>query len=120
MAATRRELGVVDQRGGLRVVEQVEQFLFDIAVADVEGCDTGAVGRDHRLEVLVAVAQVQPEVILSRFVTGQRGALRVTAEPGRGQIVGDAGDAVGELRVGQPACHARPGLVVPGWRPRRQ
>ncbi len=77
----RRELGVVDQRAGLGVGEQVDQLLLDVAVVDVERRHPGAVAADHRLEVLVAVAQVDAEVVLAGLVAGELVALGVAAEP---------------------------------------
>ena len=97
------ELGRVDQRAGAGVVEKVEQLLFDVAVVDVERRDPGAVAGHHGFEVLVAVAQIQPDVVLPGLVALQLIAFDVTTESLLSQVVGDAVDAGVQLRVAQPA-----------------
>jgi hypothetical protein len=68
---------VHDDGAGLGVVEQVEQFLGHVAVVDVERGDPGLERSEHRLEVLVAVVEVDREVVLPALVAGEIGALGV-------------------------------------------
>ena len=65
----------------------VAQLFLDVAIAGVERSHPSAVAADHRLEILVAVAQVDGEVVLARFVPGERVALGVAAESDRRQVV---------------------------------
>ena len=88
-----------NQRPSLCIVQQVDEFGFDVAVVDVEGCDPGPVGADHRFQVLVAVAQVQPDMILARFVTLQAITFGVTSQARRHEVVCDPVDAGVQLRV---------------------
>ena len=97
------ELGRVDQSAGTGVVEKIEEFLFDVAVVDVERRDAGAVAGHHGFEVLVAVAQIQPDVVLSGLVALQLIAFGVTAESLLSEVVGDTVDAGVQLRVAQSA-----------------
>ncbi len=99
----RRELGVHDDRGGPRIVEQVAQLLGDVAVVDVERRDTGLERAEHRLEVLVAVVQVDREVVLAALVAGELRPLGVHAEPGVDQVVGQAPRALGHVGPREPA-----------------
>ena len=96
----RREFGGIYQGPGLRIVEQIHEFGLDVAVIDVDGCDPGPVGADHRFQVLVAVAQVHPNVILAGFVTLQPVAFRVATQAQRRKVVCDTVHAGVELRVG--------------------
>ncbi len=67
------EGGVEHDAPGPRVVEQVPQLLGHVAVVDVEGCDAGLVGAEHRFDVLVAVVEVAGEVVLSALVAAEAG-----------------------------------------------
>lgn len=82
------ELGVVHQRRRLRVGEEVLEFVFHVAIAHVERRHSGAVAVDHGLEVLIAVSQVQTEVVLSRLVPSQLVTLGVAAQSGGDEVVG--------------------------------
>ena len=94
-----RELSAVDQRASLRVVQQIDEFGFDVAVVDVEGSDPGPIGPDHRFQVFVAVAQVQSDVILTRFVALQAITFGVTSQARRREVMCDAVDAGVQLCV---------------------
>ena len=98
----RGELRGVDQGLGLGVPEKVEQFLLHVAVVDVERRDPGAVAGDHGFEVLVAVAHVEADVVLSGLVAGQFAAFCVTAQSAGDEVVRDPVDAGIHLPVGQP------------------
>ncbi len=65
--------GVVHDRLGGGVGQQVDQFVGDVTVVDVERRDPGVEGPEHAFQVFVAVSQVQREVALTRFMGGQRG-----------------------------------------------
>ena len=71
----RCERGVVDDRLRAGVGEQVEQLLGDVAVVHVERCDPRLERAEHRLEVLVAVVEVDGEVVLARLVPGELSTL---------------------------------------------
>ncbi len=98
----RGELGVVDQRGGAGVQQQVEQLFLHVAVVHVHRGDPGAIAGNHRLEVLVAVAQVDAEVVLTRLVPGEVSPFGVAAQALLDEVVGDPVDPTVELGVGQP------------------
>ena len=76
--------------------QQVAQLLLDVAVVDVEGGHPGLVGAQHAFQVLVAVVEVEPQVVLARLVPGQARALGVgpqtVAVEERRQAPGPLGD----------------------------
>ena len=98
-----RVAGVIDDRYGVRVGEQVEQLVVDVAVVDVEGCDAREVRAQHALEVLRAVEHVDAEVVLSGLVVLELGALAAAAEAVRVEDVGEPTGALGDLGVGEAA-----------------
>ncbi len=108
----RRELRVHDDRRRPGVVEQVAQLLGDVAVVDVERGDAGLQAAEHRLEVLVAVVQVDGEVVLAGLVAGKVGPLGVAAEPGADEVVGQPVGALGDVGPGQPAVAEHEALGV--------
>ena len=61
----RREPAVHDDGRGAGVVEQVAQLLGDVAVVDVERRDPGLERSRASLEVLVAVVEVDGQVVLA-------------------------------------------------------
>ena len=97
---------------GTGIGEQVEQFLLDVAIVDVERRHPGPMGADHRLQVLVTVAQVQPDVVLAGLVPGELVALGVAAEALRHQIARDPVDPGVHLRVGEPTVPPDHHLLV--------
>ena len=58
-----------DDRRRLRIAQQVQQFARDVAVVDVERGDPRLERAEHALEVLVAVVEVDREVVLARLVS---------------------------------------------------
>src|SRR5262249_30321409 len=70
-------------------------------VVDVEGRDPCQVRAQHALEVLGTVEHVDAEVVLTRFVVLELGALAMAAEAARVGGVGEPPGALGDLRVGQ-------------------
>ena len=80
---------MVDDTRGAGVGEHVYELGFDIPIAAVEGRDAGAVGADHRLDVFVAVEQVEGQVVLSGFMVLQFAALALASHPDGGQVVGN-------------------------------
>ena len=95
-----------------RVVEQVPQLLFDVAVVDVERRDPCAVRAEHALDVLVAVVHVEREVVLSRLPTLELGAFGVTTEPTVVQVVAEAACAPGQVGVAEAPIPPDEGLAV--------
>ena len=56
---------MVDHAPGSAVVQEVAELLGHIAVVHVERGDAGSVRAEHPLDVLVAVVQVEGEVVLA-------------------------------------------------------
>jgi hypothetical protein len=81
------------------------------------GSHPRAVAADHRLEKLVAVAQVDAEVVLARFVAGERVALGVAAESDRRQVVREPVHSRVDVGVAEPLVAPDQERVV-GNRPR--
>ena len=75
-----REAGVDDDRPGRRVGQQVVQLFGDVAIVDVERADAGLQRPEHRLQVLVAVVQVDREMVLTALVLRQIGPLGVATQ----------------------------------------
>ncbi len=84
------------------VGQQVLQFLGDVAVVDVQRPDPGLERPEHRLEVLVAVVQVDRQVVLPALVVGELGPFDVAAEPATEQVVRQPPGAFGDVGPGQP------------------
>ncbi len=93
----RRKVRVIDDRASPRVVQQINEFLFDVPVVDVERRHSRLVTAEHAFEVFVAVEQIQRELVLSRLPALERGAWRSHAEPARHQVVGEPPRAIVEL-----------------------
>ena len=91
-----REAGVVEERAGTGVAEQIEEFLLHVAVIDVERRNPRLVGAQHPLQVLVAVVEIQRQVVLPGLPTRQPCAFLATAEAVDAQHVGQASAAVGD------------------------
>src|SRR5690606_27484663 len=86
----RVELGVVEEGARPRVAQQVEQLLVDVAVIDVQRSGARLVAAEHPLEVLVAVVEVDREVVLAGLVAGELAALAMRAEPARAEKIREA------------------------------
>jgi hypothetical protein len=91
---------VVDERPALGVVEQVDQLVLDVAVVDVERRHPGPEGAEHRLQVLVAVVEVDAEVVLARLVAGEAAPIGHRAQPPGPQVGGEPAAAVRHLGEG--------------------
>ena len=59
----------------MRVGQQVVQFLGDVAVVDVERCHPCLERAEHGLQVLVAVVQIDGQMVLAALVAPQLRAL---------------------------------------------
>ena len=103
---------MVDERPGLGVVEEVDEFLLHVAVVHVERRHPGLVGAEHALEVLVAVVEVEPQVVLAGLPALEGVALGVGPEPVVGEHVGEPAGALGQLGVGEALVAPDDGLVV--------
>ena len=79
-----------DQRPGPGVVEQVAQLLADVAVVDVEGGGPGPVRAQHPLQVLVPVVEGEGDMVLSRLVALELGALAAQAQAPAVEVRGQA------------------------------
>ena len=108
----RRERGVVDDRLRAGVGEQVLQLLGDVAVVDVERREPGLERAEHRLEVLVAVVEVDREVVLPRLVAGEPLALDDGAEAAGEQRVREPPRAIGDLGPREPPVAEHDALAV--------
>ena len=93
----RGERGLVDDRLRPGVGEEVEQLLGDVAIVHVERCDPRLERAEHRFEVLVAVVEVDREVVLARLVSGELSTLDDLAEAPVQQRVREASRAVVDL-----------------------
>ncbi len=92
---------VVDEGPAAGVVEQVEQLVLDVAVVDVERRHPGPEGAEHGLQVLVAVVEVDAQVVLAGLVAGEPVPLGVGAQAPGPQIGGQAAAAVRQVGEGQ-------------------
>ena len=108
----RRELGVHDDRRRLRVAQQVQQFAGDVAVVDVERSDPRLQRAEHALEVLVAVVEVDREVVLARLVSFELRPLDAAAEALVDEVVGEPPGPLGHLRPREPPIAEHQALVV--------
>ena len=97
------EGGVVHDRGGVGVREQVFELLGHVAVVHVERGGPCLERPDHRLEVLVAVVQVDGHEVLTGLVTVEFVAGRSGAEATADQRVGELAGAITELSIGETA-----------------
>ncbi len=97
--------------------QQVAQLVGDVAVVDVERGDPRLERAEHRLEVLVAVVQVDAEVVLPALVVGQVGTLDVAPEALAEEVVGQPPGALGDLSPRSAGGRGRRGTPRPdGWR----
>ena len=67
---------------------------------------------EHRLEVLVAVVQVDRQVVLAALVTGERRSLDMAAEAAVDQVVGQPAGALGDVGPGETAIAEHEALGV--------
>ena len=111
------EGAVHDDRRGACVGQEVAQLCGDVPVVDVERGDARLERAEHRLEVLVAVVQVDPEVVLPALVAGQVGALDAAAQPVVDEHVGQPAGPLGDRSPGQPAVAEHQAFIVgASWR----
>jgi hypothetical protein len=92
-----RELAVEHDCRGCCVVQQVREFFGDVPIVDVEGGDAGLECAQHRLEVFVAVVEVDRNVVLPAFVPGQFTAFAMATEAGAVEVVRQPAGSLGEL-----------------------
>ena len=57
------ELPVVDERYEIRVVEEVRELALDVPVVHIDRYRTQLEAAEHRLQVLAAVVQLEPDVV---------------------------------------------------------
>jgi hypothetical protein len=88
------------------------QFLGHVPVVDVERCDPGFERAEHRLQILIAVVQVNGEVVLAAFMTLQESAVGVDAETARDEMIGESARPIGDLRPRQPAIAEHQALLA--------
>ena len=84
-----------DQYLGIRVLEQVEQFVIEVAVVDIDGHAARLHGRELRFEVLGAVVEV--EAHLGAFAQARPGK---GSRQARGAIL-----VFAPTQAGRPADH---------------
>ena len=85
---TRRERPVVDERAEAGVVVQVTELLLDVAVVHVDRYGADLERREHALDVLGAVEQLEANVVPG-------------SDAGRGEVVGQPVRAFVQLAVGE-------------------
>ena len=95
----RPELAVEHDRLGVGVVEQVPQLLLDVAVVHVDGDGSELESRQHPLEVLGAVIEIESDVIAG-------------ADALLGEMVGEAIRPLVGLGVGQAPVAADERLAL--------
>ena len=102
----RSEGFVVDEHAAAAVLQQVKQFLGDVAVVHVERRDAGLVCAEHAFEILVAVVEIDAEVVLTGLVIVEKLPADRVRHTAADQIIGQATGTV---------CHLtpRPGPVPP-------
>ena len=88
-----------DDRLGVAVVEQVAELFLDVAVVHVHGNGSDLERREHALEVLGAVQEVQRDVIAG-------------ADTALCERVREAVHALLGVRVGQPPVAAHERLAI--------
>src|SRR5256885_1758884 len=97
-----RELCVINQGARSGIGEQEGELVLDVAVADIEGCYSGAIAGDHGLEVFGAVAQINSQVVLPGFVPRQILSVGMAAQPRSAQVSGEAVDTA----INRAICQA--------------
>ena len=103
--------GTVVQEGPrLRIVQEVDEFLVDVAVVDVERRHPRFVRAEHSLRKLVAVVEVDPQVVLTAAPVVESLALGVAAETAFDEQVRETPGAAGEVRVAEPPVAEHDGL----------
>ena len=108
---------MIDQATGAGVVEQVDEFLIDVAVVHVERHDPGLVGTEHGFQVLIAVVEVETDVVLAALPILKVLAFTMAAQASTNQSVGESARALGEFPVGEPSAPENDGLTL--WHGRR-
>ena len=108
---------MIDQATGAGVVEQVDEFLINVTVVHVEGHDPGLVGAEHGLQVLIAVVEIETDVVLAALPILKVLALTMAAQARASQNVGESARALGELPVGEPSAPEDDGFTL--WHGRR-
>ena len=103
---------MIDEPDRIRIGEEIDELLVDVAVVHVEGRHASAIGPEHPLQVLVPVQQIETDVVLARLVIGEAGALAPAAEAVRAEHVGESRRALGNGRVGEPARTRDDALAV--------
>ena len=106
------ERAVEHQRPRAGVLQEVEKFLVDVAVVDVERCHTRLERADHGFEILVAVVEVDAKMILAGLPIPQLVALGVDAESPVDEEIGEPTAAVGELPVADAPVAEDDGFAV--------
>ena len=103
---------VIDNRFGLRVFEEIQKFFFDVAIIDVERYAAGLECPQHAFEILIAVIEIQADVILARLPVGQHIAFGVTPQAGGVEHGCETPSAVGDFAPRKAAIAEDDALVV--------
>ena len=90
----RCEPGVEHDRLRLRVAKEVDELLLDVAVVHVDRHAARLERAEHALQILVAVVEVERDVVLARLPVLEGGAIRMAAEPVPAQNVGQTARAI--------------------------
>jgi len=93
---------MIDDCPGVRIFEEVEELLLDVAVVDVEGCTAGLVGPQHAFEVLVSVVEIKGHVILAGFPALKPTPLRAAPQAVGPQEIGQTARAIRDLGPSEP------------------
>ena len=103
---------MVDEPGGVGILEEVEELVVDVAVVHVEGRDARAVGAKHRLEVLGRVEETESHVVLARLVVLERGPLDPAPEAVRVEHARQPAGVLRQATVGQASRRGDDRLAV--------
>ena len=108
----RGEGGLIDHRLGVGVLEEILEFLVDVAVIDIERRGPGLEGAEHPFEILVAVVEIEPDVVLARLPAKEPPAIRTLTEMVAAQYVGQSPGAVGDLRPAEATVAEEEALAI--------
>jgi hypothetical protein len=108
----RSEALVDDHRPGRGVVEQVAQLIGDVAVVDVERSRPRLPCSEHPLEVLVAVVEVQGDVVVHRLPARTRSELGAEPDAGVEQHAGQSAGAVSDVGPAQSSVPEHQAVAV--------
>ena len=107
-----RQRAVEDQCLGGGVVQQIQQLLVHVAVVDVERRQPRLERAEHAFQVLVAVVEIEAQVVLARLEVLERVATRVAAVAPHRKEMRETIRALLKLPIGQAPVAKDDGVAV--------